>query len=107
MEANRLEEAKKLSRRLVKKYNPHKIILFGSVGRGEGGEDSDIDLLVIKESSLKRPFRAKKVFEILRGLNRKYALDVIVYTPQEVKDRLNKGDYFLKEVLNEGQVLYG
>lgn len=93
--------------RITKGYKPEKIILFGSVARGEEQKDSDIDLLIIKKTNKKRPFRVKEVFETLRGINRNYALDPIVYTPEEIKDRLALGDHFVEEVFETGKVVYG
>ena len=93
--------------RIAKNYKPEKVILFGSVARGEEREGSDIDLLIIKKTDKKRPFRVKEIFESLRGLNRGYSLDPIVYTPDEIDKRLALGDYFIKEVFKSGKVVYG
>lgn len=93
--------------RIAKYYKPKKIILFGFVARGEEQADSDIDLLIIKKTNKKRPFRVKEIFESLRGLDRGYSLDPIVYTPEEISERLALGDYFVKEVFKSGKVVYG
>jgi predicted nucleotidyltransferase len=103
---SRITEAKKLSKKIAKRYNPEKIILFGSSVIGKDSKESDIDLLIIKNSEKKRPFRVKKIFEAIRGMNRNYPLDAIVYTPVEVQERLSKGDYFIRNVFREGKVLY-
>ncbi len=87
-------------------YKPDKIILFGSIARNEGNTDSDIDMLIIKNSNKKRPFRVKEVFESIRSINRQFPLDVIVYTPEEIQNRIALGDYFINRVLNEGRILY-
>ena len=104
---DKLNEAKKLSITLAKKYKPEKIVLFGSVSRKKDSENSDIDLLIIKSSSKKRPYRSKEVYKSLRGIKRKYALDVIVYTPKEIEDRIELGDHFVKSALSDGLILYG
>jgi len=57
-------------------------------------------------SKKKRAFRIKEIFKALRGLKRALPLDPIVYTPQEVKDRLFLGDFFIKNILKEGRILY-
>lgn len=101
------EETKFLVKKIAHFCKPEKIILFGSVARGEDGTDADIDLLIIKESSKKRPFRVKEVFEAVRGIKRNFPLDPIVYTPKEVEKRLELGDYFIKRILAEGKILYG
>jgi len=95
-----------ITEELVKKYKPQKVILFGSTARGDANDESDIDLLVIKTSREKRPYRIQKVFMSIRNIKRQFPLDVIVYTPSEIKKRISLGDYFIKNVLAEGQVLY-
>lgn len=102
-----LTEAQQLAKTIVQKYKPEKIILFGSVARGDARRDSDIDLLIIKSSNKKKAYRIKEVFELLRNSGRNYPLDPIVYTPKEIKKRLSLGDYFVKRILMEGETLYG
>jgi len=104
---NPLREAKQLVQVLVRHYKPEKIILFGSAARGDYHADSDIDLLIIKESDKKKAYRIKEIFESLRKVSRLYPLDPLVYTPHEIKQRLSLGDYFIKRIMKEGQVLYG
>ena len=100
------DEANIVVDRIAKRYKPEKVILFGSVARGEERAGSDIDLLIIKKTDKRRPFRVKEVFESLRGLDRGYSLDPIVYTPEEINKRLALGDYFIKEVFKSGRVVY-
>lgn len=104
---NPLEEANLLAQEIAKNYKPDKIVLFGSAARGDYHENSDIDLLVIKKSNKKKAYRIKEVFEALHGVHRNYPLDPIVYTPEEIKERLALGDYFVKRILSEGKILYG
>ncbi len=99
-------ESQKIVNKIAEYCKPEKIILFGSFAKGNQNENSDIDLLIVKKSDKKRPFRVKEIFESLRGMNRKFSLDPIVYTPQEISDRLALGDYFIKEVLKEGRIVY-
>ncbi len=100
-------EAKQLTRTLVKKYHPQQVILFGSGARGTNKKDSDIDLLIIKKSDKKKAYRIKEIFEALRNTDRHYPLDPLVYTPEELKERIALGDYFIKRILSEGKTLYG
>jgi predicted nucleotidyltransferase len=51
---SRITEAKKLSKKIAKRYNPEKIILFGSSVIGKDSKESDIDLLIIKNSEKKK-----------------------------------------------------
>lgn len=100
------QELKNILERIISGYQPQKIILFGSAIRGEMRKDSDIDLFIVKNDPDKRPFRAAKVYGALDQLDRQYPLDVIVYTPSELESRKSLGDYFVKNVLSEGRVLY-
>jgi len=92
-------------RRITEKISPLKVILFGSYAYGSPTKDSDIDLLVIKESSLPRHHRAKEVRRILRGM--KVAVDIIVYTPEEIKKWEGIDTAFITGVLKKGKILYG
>ncbi len=91
-------------RKIVNEFNPEKIILFGSYAYGKPSIDSDVDLLVVMESN---EHRARRATTILRGLlDVPFPMDVLVRTPQEVVSRLSAGDYFLREIVQQGQVLY-
>jgi predicted nucleotidyltransferase len=88
-------------------YAPEKIILFGSYAYGQPDEESDIDLLIVKDTD-KRPIdRWMDVKRLVRDPNRVTSVMPIVYTPQELNDRLARGDFFIREVLERGEVLYG
>lgn len=104
---NLLTEANLLAKVIVKYFKPEKIILFGSAARGDYRTNSDIDLLIIKNSDKKKAYRIKDIFESLRSTQRTYPLDPIVYTPEEIKERIAIGDYFIKRILKEGKILYG
>ena len=101
-----IDETRLVVSKIVSYCNPEKIILFGSMARGTEGPNSDIDLLIIKETGKKRPFRVKEVFEAVRGLKRQYPLDPIVYTSGEIKERLSIGDYFVTDAMTHGRVMY-
>ena len=102
-----IAEAQQLTDALVQKYNPQKIILFGSAATGNAKKDSDIDLFIVKKSDKKKAYRIKEVFEVLRNTKRQYPLDPLVYTPEELEKRIALGDYFIKRILSEGKTLYG
>lgn len=107
MDLNTLnQELKIILEKIVSGYRPQKVILFGSAARGDMHKDSDIDLFIVKDDPDKRPFRGAKVYGTLDGLDRQYALDIIVYTPAELEYRKSLGDYFIEEVLTEGRVIY-
>ena len=91
------------ARRIAQTFHPEKIILFGSYAYGSPTEDSDVDLLVIM------PFdeaRERKSLEIRQKLHSGFPMDLIVRSPETVRQRLAGGDSFLSEVMTRGKVLY-
>lgn len=99
-------EVKRITQQIVKKYKPEKIILFGSWSWGNPREWSDVDLFIIKNSKKKRWKREYELRMKLFG-NKFPPLDLLIYTPKEVKRRINiYEDFFIKEILNKGKVLY-
>jgi predicted nucleotidyltransferase len=92
--------------KLLASYSPQKVILFGSYAYGNPQPDSDIDLLVVKETSERFIDRWVTVRRLLSDPRRTLPLEVIVLTPQEVSKRLDIGDQFLAEILERGKVLY-
>jgi uncharacterized protein len=93
--------------KIVAGYSPSKIILFGSYAYGMPSEDSDIDLLIVKETD-KRPIeRWTEVKRLLRDRSREAAVSPLVYTPEELADRIDIEDFFIQEIIEKGKVLYG
>lgn len=91
-------------RRLVEAYEPERIILFGSRAREAGATDADFDLLVVKDT-IRRPLdRRMEVERVLA--DRAVALDLTVYTPNEMRGLYAQGSPFITEVLATGKVLY-
>ena len=91
-------------RRIAAQFHPDKIILFGSHARGKAGPDSDVDLMVEMESPLPRGARAA---EILKAFGiRPWAMDLIVYTPQEVMASRGTPGSLLTLIEAEGRTLY-
>lgn len=92
--------------KLVVEYTPQKVVLFGSYSYGHPGPDSDVDLLIIKETSKRFIDRWAEVQHILTGMHRSIPVETLVLTPQEVENRLSIGDQFIKEIMEKGKVLY-
>ncbi|MGD9101781.1 MAG: nucleotidyltransferase domain-containing protein [Anaerolineae bacterium] len=102
---SRIEERlKDVTGRIVDAFAPQRIILFGSHAYGQPNSDSDVDLLVVMESDERPAARATRVSRLLRP--RPFPMDIVVRTPQEIQERLESGDYFMREVLERGRVLY-
>jgi predicted nucleotidyltransferase len=92
--------------KLIAGYSPEKVILFGSQAYGTPERDSDIDLLIIKETNDHFIDRWVEVQRILVGTHPGLAVDTFVLTPLELTNRLAIGDQFLSEILENGEVLY-
>jgi predicted nucleotidyltransferase len=91
--------------KIVKNVHPDKVILFGSYANGNPGEDSDLDLLVIKDMPQKRIQRGREIRKHLRGTG--IPIDLLVYTPQEIEEWRETKAAFITQIIDQGQVLYG
>ena len=99
------QEIEKITRQIIEKYNPSKIILFGSAARGEYEKANDLDFLIIKE---KVPLNGlERLRELENIIDRDMAADMIVFRPEELVERIRLGDPFIKGIIREGRVLYG
>src|SRR5437899_875214 len=101
--ATTLAGIRNVIRQIVQQFHPQKVILFGSYAYGQPTEDSDVDLLVIM------PFRGsavKKAVQIDLKVRRSFAMDLIVRTPAKVRQRVQMGDWFMREIMEKGKVLY-
>lgn len=92
--------------KLISDYAPQKVILFGSYAYGNPRPDSDIDLLIVKETDERFIDRPVTVRRILSDPRRTIGLEILVLTPQELSDRMAIGDQFLAEITANGRVLY-
>jgi len=89
---------------IVKNVNPEKIILFGSYAYGEPHKDSDLDILVIKDTDDDRYRRTREIRRHLRGT--KIPIDIVVYTKAEVEEWKHTKSAFITQVMQKGKVLY-
>ena len=89
---------------IVTKFHPQKIILFGSYARGNPHPESDVDLLVVMDFTSSDN---RQMLAIRQSLETDlFGLDILVRSPQVLTERIALGDWFLKEILAEGKVLY-
>jgi len=98
-----MEELENIVFRLKTNYQPEKIILFGSYAEGVPTEESDLDILIIKDTD-KNPWKRSE--EIDRFMPPNIPLDILVYTPLEVAERLRMNDLFIREIIEKGRILY-
>lgn len=88
---------------VAEKFQPDKIILFGSYAYGEPTVDSDIDLLVVLPIECEP---VEKAIEIRLAVSYHFPLDLLVRSPDSLKKRVEMGDFFIQEILEKGRVLY-
>jgi len=92
-----------LSQRIVREFQPERIILFGSYAYGEPGPESDVDLLVVL------PFEGRSLRKSLEILNRvapEFPVDLLVRRPEDTARRYTEGDPLIREAIDRGKVLY-
>ena len=89
--------------RIVAEMRPEKVILFGSAARGEAGEDSDVDIVVVAETRAGFFDRIGQALALYEGKREAQAL---VYTPSEWEQMVAEGRDFAVTVAAEGRVLY-
>lgn len=90
--------------KIVGAFHPRRIVLFGSRARGDAAPDSDLDLMVEMETPL-RPIERRLSIDRLFGL-RDWAMDVVVYTPQEMANAKDTVGTLAYTVAREGKTLY-
>jgi len=90
-------------RQIVEKFQPIKIILFGSYAYGHPRPESDVDLLVVIDSPMKE---SELSFQIRMSIEYNFGIDLIVKTPEVLKRRIKLGDTFMKEIVSKGKPLY-
>ena len=90
--------------RIASKFNPDKIILFGSYASGTPNNDSDIDLLVIKDTDLPRHKRSFDIQKMLIGSM--IPMDILVYTNNEFEKEKNEKYSFLNSAIKTSKILY-
>jgi predicted nucleotidyltransferase len=91
-------------RRIVEVVQPEKIVLFGSRARGDARAGSDLDLLVIAKSKEPRYRRSVPLYGALSDIQ--VPMDILVYSPKEVKEWSGVRQAFVTTALREGQVIY-
>src|SRR5260370_15533217 len=93
---------RQFARQIAERFRPERIILFGSYAYGTPHTESDVDLLVIMPAS----DVVNQAVRISLAFDWPFALDLIVRTPEQSDRGLKEDDWFLREILDEGEVLY-
>jgi uncharacterized protein len=98
-----IERIRSLCDRIVKEFEPERVVLFGSHAYGSPRPDSDVDLLVVM------PFSGNalsKAAEVKTKINPRFSVDLMVRRPEDVEFRLANHDCFMREVFERGRTLY-
>lgn len=101
---NTQEIIQEMVRRIVAKFDPLQIILFGSYARGTAGPDSDVDLLVVMPIDSSHKEKNLEISVELHAMG--LAKDVFVVTPEEVRKYRDIVGTIIKTAVHEGKVLY-
>jgi predicted nucleotidyltransferase len=87
---------------VAERFDPDRIILFGSHAYGTPHQDSDVDILVVMPARNRHSQAVRIRWEVPAP----FPMDLLVRTPQEMTRRLDEGDTFLTEIVSKGKVLY-
>jgi predicted nucleotidyltransferase len=102
-----LRELERIKKTLLEQYHPERIILFGSLAddsRDRVHEWSDLDLAIVKSTSLRFTERIGEVMDLLQP---RVGLNVLVFTPEEFERAEQEGNFFVSdEILKKGKVLF-
>src|SRR5713226_3635322 len=93
---------RRFARQVAERFQPDKIILFGSYAYGTPHDDSDVDILVVMPARNDN----NQAIKIRLAIEAPFPMDLIVRTPKELHWRLEEGDWFLREIVSSGKVLY-
>jgi predicted nucleotidyltransferase len=95
--------AQRILDRIIRRYRPKKIIVFGSFARGDVHQGSDLDLIIIKNTQESFLKRMDRVLDLCNG---EIAVEPLIYTEAEFGKMLEQGNDFLETVMSEGKVIY-
>ena len=98
------KEIQNILDQLIRLYKPQKVILFGSLAEGQIHQGTDIDLFIIKSDVPE--LGVDRIRQLDSLIKYRFATDFIVYKPLELERRLKLGDPFVKNILEQGKVLY-
>ena len=98
-----MSQIKEFCQRIGREFGAERVILFGSYAHGAVTEHSDVDLLVIGPYDGKRVDRSVQIRMKLRP---SFPVDLLVRTAEAVQKRIQMGDDFMREIVEEGKVLY-
>lgn len=98
-----LQDIREIVQQIVERFRPQKVILFGSYAGGKPMPDSDVDLLVVMDTS-EQPLHAAA--RISAAIDHPFPLDILVFRPSELKASLERKGVFATEVVAKGIILH-
>jgi predicted nucleotidyltransferase len=98
-----MREINRLVHQIVEKFNPDRVILFGSYAHGKPEPWSDVDLLVVMDVPGSNREQAAR---IAQSLSYRFGLDLLVRSQKQLNQRLRMGDFFIADILRNGKTLY-
>ena len=93
---------RRYARQVAERFQPEKIILFGSYAYGIPNANSDVDILVVMPARN----QIDQAFKIRCEVPTRFPMDLLVRTPASMKWRMAEGDLFHTEIVTKGKVLY-
>ncbi|MCF6183087.1 MAG: nucleotidyltransferase domain-containing protein [Bacteroidales bacterium] len=98
------EQINNIIEKIAENYAPEKIIIFGSYAKGEQKADSDLDILVIKNTK-------ERFFERVRAVRKAIQpqiipMDILVYTPEEFEQKKEMINHIVYIINKEGKIFY-
>jgi predicted nucleotidyltransferase len=100
---SRQARIRQLCTRIAREFKPEKIILFGSHASGRPTPESDLDLMVVMQFE---GDPLEQAVTMLNRLNMLIPIDLLVRTPEQVQQRLEMGDSFMRDIIERGEVMY-
>ena len=98
-----MKQIEDVGRQIGERFSPERVILFGSYAEGQPTEDSDVDLLVVMRT---KGSPVDQSVEIRLAVRPPFPMDLLVRTPEKVRERLDMGDLFMRRILEKGRLLY-
>jgi len=92
---------RRYAQQVAERFQPDRIILFGSYAYGTPHEDSDVDLMVVMPAAN----HVTQAVRIRLALPAPFPMDLLVRTPDDLRRGLREEDWFLREVVEKGKVL--
>ena len=100
------EAIQHVGREIADRFSPDKVILFGSYADGNPTPDSDVDFLVIMRFDDSPASQATAIRNHVTRHGTPFPMDILVRTPEWIAYRAANEDWFIREILERGKVVY-